>query len=291
MSTNFFKGRATFTKVTQFLTSKPGNLRQQCIRNYSIQIRCRSALVTGGARGMGYHIAQCLLDNGLQNVLLVDINEKKCKEAADKLNTRYGGPKAFACKCDICNIDDMEILFNRVKIKCFDILINSLSIDDGWNVERTLNTNLRGLVNGTLLGFKYLREGGCIINLSSVHGLEPFYGSPIFCGTQYFCVGFTRSVGTDFFYERTKIKVMGLCPGATSIDSEKEEKRGMPLFRELGDIKSCLPEQEPEEIGKCVLAMLEDGENGSVWVSEDSECYKCHFIDRHCLKRLPLTHC
>lgn len=70
------------------------------------------------------------------------------------------------------------------------------------------------------MGFKYMSVkncgfGGVILNNASILGLQPFSPTPVYTGTKHFIIGFTRSTGSDFFYERTKVKVMAFCPGVT----------------------------------------------------------------------------
>lgn len=58
-------------------------------------------------------------------------------------------------------------------------------------------------------------RGGTIVNTASVLGMQPFSGAPIYTGTKHFVVGFTRSYGMPWNWNRSNIRVMALCPGVT----------------------------------------------------------------------------
>lgn len=58
-------------------------------------------------------------------------------------------------------------------------------------------------------------RGGVVVNIASILGLQPLAGCPIYTGTKHFVVGFDRSIGTPFYFNRTGIKVLTMCPGVT----------------------------------------------------------------------------
>lgn len=73
---------------------------------------------------------------------------------------------------------------------------------------------------GTLLGFEYMGKdnggrGGVIVNIASILGMQPLAGCPIYVGTKHFVVGLSRSFGTPFYYNRSGILVLTMCPGVT----------------------------------------------------------------------------
>ncbi|KAG5876845.1 hypothetical protein JTB14_002901 [Gonioctena quinquepunctata] len=254
-------------------------------------IVCKVALIPGGVRGMGYNIAEAFLDAGTKAVIFGDTKIEDCKKAVHKLNEKYGEPRAFYQACDISKKRDMDVLFQTAKEKFneIDFVVNNADIDDDW--DKTMYFNLDGLVRGTLLGFKYMGrqtggKGGFIINISSILGLQPCHLSPIYSGTKHFGIGFSRSMGDKYFYDKSKVKVVTLCPGIT--DSSKERIGTLIEIKEKSAECPCsipnLPSQDPTEIGKGILTMLEDAENGSVWVSEGKDFYKALIPDRRALR-------
>ncbi|CAH1116663.1 unnamed protein product [Phaedon cochleariae] len=289
--------------------------RWNCINNYTphVQMRgfsdcdppakCKVAIVTGGARGIGFNIAEHLLKAGAQAVIIGDVLMDAMEEATCKLNNKYGENKALFQPCDVTKKEDLEKIFKCTKERFgkIDIVVNNAGILADCRWEQTLCINIHGLVRSTLLGFQYMgaqncANGGLIINTSSILGLQPLYSSPVYVGTKHFILGFTRSMGHEYFYKTSKVKVMAVCPGVTETNMIWEAADGgLPGFgdlgKELANSLGALPTQGPEEIGKAVIKMLKDGQNGSVWVSEGCDCYKVDIPDRNCYKPKDLKGC
>lgn len=90
--------------------------------------------------------------------------------------------------------------------------------------------------------------GGVIVNKSSIFGLQPFYPTPIYTGTKHFIIGFTRSMGNDYFFNQSKVKLMAFCPGITKTRTPFDVNQGqLGQFEQLGkeaekELK-CFPSQ------------------------------------------------
>ncbi|CAH2010508.1 unnamed protein product [Acanthoscelides obtectus] len=204
--------------------------------------KCKVALVTGGARGIGYHIADQLLANGAQAVIIGDVLVDECEKTCTKFNEKYGENKALFQPLDVTKKDQMDKIFKCTKDRFgkIDIVVNNAGIlaDKRW--EDTIAINISGVVYGTLLGFQYMTAekcgpGGFIINVSSILGLQPLYSSPVYVGTKHFGIGFSRSMGHEYFYKKSKVKVMAVCPGVTDTNMITEAAQGgLPGFGDLG---------------------------------------------------------
>lgn len=77
------------------------------------------------------------------------------------------------------------------------------------------------MINGTLLAIDHYiskyksSDEGLVINVSSVSGLTPLETFPVYSSTKSAVIQFTRALGTDFHFNRTKIRVIAVCPGPT----------------------------------------------------------------------------
>nr|CAH7753512.1 unnamed protein product [Callosobruchus chinensis] len=141
----------------------------------------------------------------------------------------------------------------------------------------------------TIRRFKHLGadgggRGGTIVNISSVAGLGPSHANPVFSASKHFTIGFSRSVGTEYFFKKTNVKVITLCPGVTQTEHHDRNVEGLPEFPDLGkELKrtlECSLQQSPEDVAMAFMQILDDGENGSVWIAEGKEVYKCVLPDR-----------
>lgn len=73
---------------------------------------------------------------------------------------------------------------------------------------------------GSLLALKVMGKnrggnGGIVVNIASILGLQELSGCPIYVGTKHFVLGMTRSFGQHYFYEKTGVKFLTMCPGVT----------------------------------------------------------------------------
>lgn len=120
-------------------------------------------------------------------------------------------------------------------------------------------------------------SGGLIINIASVAGIQhvPLI-FPVYAGTKHAIVGFTRSFVHPFFEKVTGISYILICPGNT--DTQLVQNNFMVDQSPFQDFRKVVQKivdqtevQSPEVIGDCVIEAIEDGANGSIWVSRNNK--------------------
>src|SRR3954466_6794101 len=169
----------------------------------NIDLKGRSALVTGSTRGIGSSIAQRLSDSGA-SVAIVGRDRAKAEEAAASLQNAKG----FGC--DVGDAGAVAALVEEVE-KSFgavDILVNNAGItrdnllmrlkDDDW--DAVLDANLRGAfatIRAATRGMMK-RRWGRIINISSVVGLVGNKGQSNYAASKAGLIGLTKSVAKEF---------------------------------------------------------------------------------------------
>ena len=141
----------------------------------------KTAIITGGGRGLGAQIAEGYAEAGAR-VVLCSRKEEVCKETAEKLKSF--GAEALALKCDVTNKDDIDRVvkttldtFGRI-----DILVNNSGATWGATVEdmpldawqKVMNVNVTGtFLMSQEVGKEMLKQkSGKIINIASVAGLR-----------------------------------------------------------------------------------------------------------------------
>ncbi|MBA0875114.1 hypothetical protein Goshw_026516 [Gossypium schwendimanii] len=210
-----------------------------------------SALVTGGASGIGKALCLALASKGIF-VTIVDFSEEKGKEVAslvEKENSKFhqnlGFPSAIFVKCDVTSLRDLNLAFEK-HVSTYgglDICINNAGIantalfwkdqTDGTKTwKHTINVNLVAVIDCTRLAIKSmqaLQKPGVIINMGSSAGLYPMYIDPIYSATKGGVVVFTRSLAP---YRRQGIRVNVLCP--EFVQTEMGEKVGAKYITLLG---------------------------------------------------------
>ncbi|MFS0781739.1 SDR family oxidoreductase [Bacillus sp. 1P06AnD] len=140
----------------------------------------KTAIVTGGARGLGLQMAIALAEAGA-NIMICSRNAEKNNEALDEL--RHKGIDAYSMKCDITNPEECDNVVSKTLEQwgCIDILINNSGASWGapaadmpleaWN--KVMNVNATGTFLMSQAAGKVMikQQSGKIINISSVAGL------------------------------------------------------------------------------------------------------------------------
>ncbi|MEI3613175.1 SDR family oxidoreductase [Pseudogracilibacillus sp. SO30301A] len=141
----------------------------------------KTAVVTGGGRGLGEQIAEGFAEAGA-NVVVCSRKVENCREVSEKL--RKIGVKSLAFKCDVTNRDDIESVVNKTveEFGRIDILVNNSGATWGAPVDempleafqKVLNVNVIGtfLMSQAVGKVMTKQEYGKIINIASVAGLK-----------------------------------------------------------------------------------------------------------------------
>jgi 3-oxoacyl-[acyl-carrier protein] reductase len=203
----------------------------------------KTAIVTGGARGIGLEIAKQLAAGGAR-VVLVDVLAEDLKKAAGEL-----GPDTLTYAVDVTDETAVEKMIDEVAETCgrIDILINNAGItrddlllrmtQDEW--DTVLNVNLKGTFLMTKHAAKYMvrQRGGRIVNLASVSGLVGNPGQANYSASKAGVVGFTKTVAREL--ARRNVCCNAVAPGfiktrMTDVLPEKAKERALgaiPLGR------------------------------------------------------------
>jgi NAD(P)-dependent dehydrogenase (short-subunit alcohol dehydrogenase family) len=187
----------------------------------------KSALVTGGSRGIGLAIARMLAEESFA-LTLASRNSDRVEEAAAALG-------ALAVTADVSHEEDCDrLVAEHVEHHGgLDVLVNSAGIGIGGNIEALpvkhvdlqLNVNLRGLVLVTRAAIPQLRlSRGLVVNLASIAGTMPTPGLSIYGATKAAVISFTHSLNGEL--EADGVRASALCPGF--VDTDMATWSGIP---------------------------------------------------------------
>lgn len=236
-----------------------------------INLSGKTAIVTGGAMGIGLGIVSRLVEAGA-NVVIADIDD----EAAEQAISDFGdlGLRVSFVHTDVALEEGVEkaTSFAVEQYGSLDILVNNagifpfspvleMSADD---FDRVLDINLRSVFLFTKYAAEKMIEqgrGGKIINITSIDAIKPAsIGLAAYDASKHGVWGFTKNAALEFATH--KIQVNAVAPGgvatpgtgAGEVASEEVEKTTknfldkIPLGR-MG---------EPDDIGKAVLFLATD---------------------------------
>lgn len=179
-----------------------------------------TAIVTGGASGIGRAIGEELARRGCE-VVLADLQIELAEEVAS--NIRAAGGKAEARELDVTNFSTVERLVQETSERYghLDYMFNnagiaisgpvSLHTVEDWNY--IIDINLRGVVNGVQAAYKImLKQGfGHIVNTASMAGLMPTAGNSSYATTKHAVVYLSNILRAEAAMDNVQVSV--LCPG------------------------------------------------------------------------------
>lgn len=258
-------------------------------------IKNKTALITGGASGLGLEYAQKLLKNGAKAVALLDLSSSPGQTSVANLEKEFGKGKAVFYPCDVSNLQQLTETFKKVwnAWNGLDIVINNAGICNDTKWQQTINLNVSGLIQGSLLAMDLMGKhkggkGGTIVNISSIVGFQLFPIIPVYCSSKWDVMAFSRCLQTH--YDTTGVRVLVMCPGVTSTNLLTELESTVFDFVKASDIQQLLrtlPTQPPEVVGQAMINLIQKGPNGSVWVCEGGQTpYALEFPP---VKKVPLN--
>jgi gluconate 5-dehydrogenase len=185
----------------------------------------RTAIVTGGGRGLGRYMAEGLADAGAK-VVLCSRKKEACEEVKDEIVGRGG--QAMALSCDISDPDSVETVVQTAEAEFggVDILVNNSGATWGAppedmpleSFDKVVSVNLRGtFIMAQTVGKRMIQRGvgGKIINISSVAGVSggkpPYMQAIGYNSTKGAVLAMTRDLATS--WATYNINVNAIAPG------------------------------------------------------------------------------
>lgn len=184
----------------------------------------RSAIVTGGASGIGRALGAALVDRGA-HVVLADLDGNGAKVAAEELAASAPrGGSVVGVALDVSDRAAVETLVDEVAVRhgALDLMVNNAGIALGgeshlmppehW--DRTIDVNLRGVVHGVIAAYpRMVAQGrGQIVNTASMAGLAPTPLTAAYTMTKHAVVGLSTTLRPEAALHGVQVTV--LCPGA-----------------------------------------------------------------------------
>lgn len=224
----------------------------------------KTAVVTGGSRGIGRAVCLELAKSGANVVLCYAGNETAANETVSACEAL--GAKALAVKCDVADSAQVKALMDEA-VKAFgriDILVNNAGITrDGLLMmmkEEDFDTVISANLRGTFLCMKAVsrlmtkQRYGRIVNLSSVVGLRGNAGQVNYAASKAGVIGMTKSLAKEL--ASRGVTVNAVAPGFIDTDMTA----AMSEAAKTATLAS-IPMQRlgaPEDIAKAVAFLASD---------------------------------
>ena len=230
----------------------------------SLSLKGKTALVTGGSRGIGRAIALTLADYGADVAITYASSVDAANSVKEEIESK--GCKGKAIQADAVKLEKAEGVISEITEdwEKLDILVNNAGItrdnlilrmsEEQW--DQVIDTNLKSIFNYSKAVAKPMmrNRGGAIVNISSVVGLSGNAGQSNYAASKAGIIGFTKSYAKELASRNIRANV--IAPGyiTTEMTDELDEdvleaiKEDTPLSR-AGDA---------EEVAQTVAFLASD---------------------------------
>ncbi len=190
------------------------------------ELKGRIAVVTGGTRGIGYSVAESLVEDGAC-VYICGRDAGFLRSALERLRSK-GKDSVDGSLADVRRYDDCRRLIQAAvdRFGGLDILVNNAGIGilkpvdqlspEEW--DATIGTNLSGAFYCCREAVPFMRRrgGGYIFNISSLAGINAFEGGSAYNASKFGLNGFSEALMQDVRYDG--IRVSYIMPGSVDTD-------------------------------------------------------------------------
>jgi NAD(P)-dependent dehydrogenase (short-subunit alcohol dehydrogenase family) len=197
----------------------------------------RTALVTGGASGIGAAAVKLLRTEGTEVTSLdlqtgFDVSEAGAWESVGAVDFAFLNAGVSTGVDEIADLDDASY-------------------------RRALGANVDGVVLGTRRMAQVMEPGSAIVATASLAGLVPLPLDPVYTLTKHAVVGFVRAVAPQL--EARGVTINALCPGFADTPIVDDELRDWVAGQSI-------PLMQAETVARAALAAARSGETGKAWV-------------------------
>jgi NAD(P)-dependent dehydrogenase (short-subunit alcohol dehydrogenase family) len=186
-----------------------------------MELEGKTAVITGGASGIGLATARRLAKSGV-NLVLGDIEETALDQALKGL--RDDGAKVEGVRCDVANEDDV-IALRETALSQFGgvhVVFNNAGVVGGPTIgtpkkvwDWVFGIDIGGIVNGINAFVPYFLEQneGHVVSTASLAGLGGMPGMGAYCASKFAVVGISESLFHELAMTGKNVGVSVLCPG------------------------------------------------------------------------------
>ena len=250
-----------------------------------MKLENKTAIVTGGGRGIGKGISICLAEEGA-DIVLADIDMQSAEQTAGEIEAM--GRRALVLRTDVTRGDEVQAMVARA-LDAFgriDILVNNAGVvgerrglplsnlqEEDWDI--CYGVNLKGIFIVCKEVVPHFMEQGAgkIINIASVAGRQGEEAIPHYSASKAGAINFTQSLAKELGPHNINVncicpgllwtpmwrKLEGMFTGATSAEAVERRQVFEAAVKQFTPLKR---EQTPEDIGKLAAFLAsEDARN------------------------------
>jgi 3-oxoacyl-[acyl-carrier protein] reductase len=212
----------------------------------------KTALLTGGSKGIGYAVAEKLINDGIK-VTITARNKEEVEAAAERLNKIKAG-YALGFQSDVKSLVSQEAVVQSIIENWgrLDYVIANAGVGHFAPIQEltstqwqeTMDINLTGVFNSIKASYQYLKETkGYFISIASLAGTNFFEKGGAYNASKFGLVGFSHAIMLDL--RKDGIKVTTIMPGSVATYFNNH----IPNVKDSWKI-------QPEDIGQIVSDLI-----------------------------------
>ncbi|MFT5834536.1 MAG: 3-oxoacyl-[acyl-carrier protein] reductase [Cognaticolwellia sp.] len=212
----------------------------------------KTALITGGTKGIGYGIAEAMLNEEM-NVVITGRNQATVDEAVNAL-AKIGKGQILGVASDVRDLASQESSVTQTveKFGSLDVLIANAGVGHFASIEnltseqwqQTIDINLTGVFNSIKAALEPLKTSkGYFISIASLAGTNFFAYGAAYNASKFGLVGFTQAVMLDL--RKHGIKTTTIMPGSVATHFNNHVPNDADAWK-----------IQPEDLGQMVIDLL-----------------------------------
>jgi NAD(P)-dependent dehydrogenase (short-subunit alcohol dehydrogenase family) len=223
-------------------------------------LKSKTALVTGGASGIGAAIATTFAAVGAK-VWIADRDEANGKSMADKIGGNFlllDVASEESCTRAAEAVGTLDVLANIAGIGHVGTLLNTTSAD----MDKLFAVNVRGVFNCCKVFVPAMleRKSGSVINMASIAGVIAVRERLAYTTTKFAVVGLTKALALD--HSHTGVRFNCICPGRVEtpfvLARLKEYPDAEKAYRDMASTQLNGRMAKPEEVAAAALYLAAD---------------------------------
>jgi 3-oxoacyl-[acyl-carrier protein] reductase len=227
-------------------------------------IKGKSAIVTGGGRGIGFAISEGLAAEGAR-LAIVDVNEERLSDSTSKLSK--SGAEVIGLRCDVSKEREVNTVVRTVveRFGGVDMLVNNAGItgttkpltevsEKEW--DEVMNIDLKGvfLFSKAVVPYMLSQGSGCILNMASIAGKEGNANLVPYSTAKGGVITFTKALAEEVVSRGIRVN----CVAPALIDTELIQAWPAEQRQRLSNKIPMGRLGKPEEVASMVVFLLSD---------------------------------
>ncbi|MEE9611934.1 MAG: SDR family oxidoreductase [Desulfatiglandales bacterium] len=225
-------------------------------------LKGKTALITGGATGIGRSIGLRLANEGVNIAINYSRSEKEALETQTEVENL--GVKSFICRADVADDEQVRGMVGKTieEFGRLDILVNSAGVthfvdlsdleglkEEHW--DHIMGVNVKGIFHCCrAAAIELKKQRGCIINITSIAGLTGLGSSIAYAASKAAAISVTKSLARVMAPE---VRVNGIAPGIVMtrwVAGQEEHVKRYADGTPLGRIA------EPEDVSEIAYSLV-----------------------------------